>query len=110
MFAPIRPSPTIPSSIYAPQLRLCNIHATCRQIPSQLRRVLEMNRAHAQLPRTFQIQLPVVNEQTFVGLPLGHFERQLVDPLFRLSDAQIAGTEKSLELAPQIELMDSAFV
>ena len=69
-----------------------------------------MNRAHAQLPRAFQIQLPVVDEQAFVGIALGHFERQLVDALFGLSDAQIAGTEKRLEFAPQIELVDPAFI
>src|ERR1700674_3013506 len=69
-----------------------------------------MYRAHLQLPRTFQIQLPIVNEQTFVGISLGYFKRQFIDALFRLSDSQITGTEKSLELAPQIELMDPAFI
>ena len=106
------PSPTIPSSIYCLRHYYSrgDIHAVRRQIPPQLRRVLKMNRAHAQLPRALQIQFPVINEQTFVRAALGHFERQFIDSFIGFSNAKIAGTEKSLEFPPQIELLDPAFV
>ena len=75
MYAPILPSPTIPSSISASRLLSGNGHAVGRQLLPQLRRILKMNRTHPQLLRTLQIQFPVVNEQTFFRLALGHFER-----------------------------------
>ena len=75
-----------------------------------MRGVLEMNCAHVHLPRAFQVQLAVVNKQTFVGIALRHFERQLVDSLFGFSHAQITGAEKRLELPPQIELVDPALI
>ena len=44
----------------------------------QLRRILKMNRTHPELPRTLQIQLPVINEQTFFPAALYYFERHAV--------------------------------
>src|SRR5580704_1598647 len=104
----MRPSPIIPSSIIPPLLRILDIHAARYQIPPQLRCVLKVNCAHVQLLRALQIQFPVINEQTFVGTALSHFESQFIDALIGLSDSQIAGTKESLELTPQVELMNPA--
>jgi hypothetical protein len=54
---------------------------------SQLSRVLEMNRAHVELLRAFQIQFPVVDEQTFVRAALRNFERKFIDALVRFSNS-----------------------
>ena len=70
MYAPMFPSPTIPNSISASRFRFRNLYAIGREIPPQLRGILKMYRAHAQLLRAFQIQFAVVDEQTFFGLAL----------------------------------------
>src|ERR1017187_9127266 len=110
MYAPILPSPTIPSSISASKLLSGDGHAVGRQLLPQLGRVLEMNRTHAQLLRTLKIEFPVVNEQALFRLALGHFERHPVDSFIWLPDAQVARAEKSLKLPPQVKLLDPSFV
>ena len=82
------------------QLLCGNGHAVRRQILPQLRRVSKVNRAHPQLLRAFQIQFPVVNEQTFFRPALRHFERQTVDSFIGFPNAKIAGAEKSLKFPP----------
>src|SRR5579871_130993 len=94
----------------APSLALRDLHAIRDQIGTQLRGILKTNRGHAQLPRAFQVQLAIVNKEALFRAALRHFERQLIDAFVGLADSQIAGAEKSLELAPQIEFMDSELV
>src|ERR1700674_3186012 len=110
MNAPILPSPTIPSSIIASKLLRGDHHAICRQILPQLRRVSKLNRTHPQGPRTFKIELPVVNEHTFFRLALCYFERDTIDFFIGFPDAKIARAEKSLKLAPELKLPNSPFV
>jgi hypothetical protein len=81
-------------------------HAVGLQILPQLRRILKMNRTHPELPRTLQIQCPVINEQTFFRAALGYIERQPVDSFIGFPDADKAGTEKNVKLPAQIESFD----
>src|SRR6266478_10002188 len=101
MFAPIRPSPTIPSSMCASELFPGHGHAVGPQILPQLRRILKMNRTHPELPRTLQIQCPVINEQTFFRAALGYFKRQTVDSLVGFPFTHKARAEESFKLPPQ---------
>src|ERR1700722_12586885 len=103
---PILPSPTIPSSMPASKLVRGDNHAVLRQIPPQLRRILKMNRTHLQLPRTFTIDFPIGNEQTFRRIALGPLERHPVDSFVGVSDGKIAGTEESFKRPPQVKRPD----
>src|ERR1700686_2849505 len=110
MLAPMRPSPTIPSSICASELLRGHGHAVGLQILAQLRRTLKLNRVHPKLPRAFQVQFPVIDEQTFLRAALRHFKRQAVDCFIGFPDADKAGTEKNMELPAQFELFDPSDV
>src|SRR5260370_7910670 len=103
----MRPSPTIPSSMSSSVLLSGHGHTVGLQILAQLRRTLKMNRTHPELPRTLQIQCPVINEQTFFRAALGYFKRQTVDSLVGFPFTHEAGAEETFKLPPQIEFFDS---
>src|SRR5277367_3522722 len=100
MNAPIFPSPIIPSSIFLSSLRR---HSQCRQIPAQLRHILELNRVHSHFFRAFQIQSAIINQDAFRWVALGDLQRQAENSAVRLSHSQVTRTEKRAETISQVK-------
>ena len=76
----------------------------------QLRRILKMNCPHVKCLRTFQVQLPVVDEKAFFWLALRDFERQTINSRIGFPDAKKTRAKKSLKFTPQMKFPNSVFV
>src|SRR6266566_1953531 len=61
------------------------LHAIFSKLRAQLFRVLVVNRIHPQAPRAFQVQRPVVDEETLFRRALCDLQRHAKDRFFGLS-------------------------
>jgi hypothetical protein len=69
-----------------------------------------MNYVHAQAPRILQIHGAVVNENALLRGFLRYFQGNSKDGFLRFSRMDIAGAEKCLEVATEIELCNAVIV
>src|SRR5260370_9989541 len=80
------------------------------QFLPQLRRAFVMNRVHAQAPRIFQVQRPVVDEPELLPWALSALQRDEKNRFLRLARVQITRAEKHLEVSSQSKRFDAVFV
>ncbi len=69
-----------------------------------------MNGVHALCDGTLEIEVPIVDENTLLGAPLSDLKRQLINGLVGLLDTQKTRREKSCEVTPQFESIDTRLV
>ena len=76
------------------------------QVAFQLPRIQKLNRVQAQVPRAFQVQRAVVDEDALFRLPLRKVKRQLVNLRVRFGYSQEAGTEEDGKIFAQTKFLN----
>jgi len=69
-----------------------------------------VNGVHAELARAFEIERTIVDEHAFFRSALGDCGGQPEDLLLGLARMHVAGAEKDLKVAAQIEVLDAIVV
>src|SRR4030095_3276091 len=65
---------------------------------------------HAETARSFQVERPVINEDTLFGLALRDGESHTENVFRGLAGMDVAGTEEDLKASPKIERFDAILV
>src|SRR5438093_4169544 len=77
---------------------------------TQLVCVLMLNGVHPEAARACQVERPVIDEKTFFGRALRHFQGNAIDGFLRLTGANVTRAEKNKEIASKIEGFNAVLV
>src|SRR6267143_303500 len=80
------------------------------KLGTQLFRVLMLNSVHAQAPRAFQVQRPVINEKAVLWRALSDFQSDTKDHFFGLPGANVTGTEENKKISSKVEGLNAVLI
>src|SRR5690349_12011394 len=80
------------------------------KLRTQLIRILMVNGVHPEAARAFQVERPVIDEKTFFGRALSHFQGDAIDGFLRLAGANITRAEENEEISSEIKGFDTVLV
>jgi hypothetical protein len=93
---------------HAPQKLYLNLKIS--QVGSQLVWRLVVNNGKAEAAGAFEIERAVVDENTFLGPPLGDSKSDAEDAFFRFARVNVAGAEENLKAFAEIESFDAVLI
>ena len=69
-----------------------------------------MNRVHPQAPRAFQVQRPVIDENTLFRLALCDLQRHAKNHFFGLPGSKVTGAEENEKIFAKVEGFNAVLV